>query len=369
MCAAVQRQRAAGLRAIWAMHSRCKQHGIADFSLRTRLFRTLAEPVLTYGAEAQRGPDAPLPLPPLALGGSPGPSSPAFGGRAAAPSPFAYYSLQPLPGLFAPEAAAAGRSQAAPYGGAGGSSGQHGSGGGGGGRAPIQQQQRLQQQPSPPRAQPAQLAAAPPRVRQWAPAGGVPPRERGQQQQREQQRQPERGAPAPPAPRGAPAAPAALAEAYRSEQYPTKAFLSLVGAGRARQGFFGACGEADLQSAGEVKVQAIGLSESEVKLLGLKSPAGRAAAAALLAAGPSRHAPHAGRYLTWEASVADLMDTRVPRGAPITARSHHRELAKELAAWSALRGSVGIDALHTSSVLDPTVCGGKLWRLLGLVTP
>ena len=34
VCAAVQRQRAAGLRAIWAMHSRCKQYGITDFSLR-----------------------------------------------------------------------------------------------------------------------------------------------------------------------------------------------------------------------------------------------------------------------------------------------------------------------------------------------
>ncbi|KAI8462515.1 MAG: hypothetical protein J3K34DRAFT_527691 [Monoraphidium minutum] len=81
MCAAVQRQRAAGLRAIWAMHSRCKQHGIADFSLRTRLFRTLAEPVLTYGAEA------PMPLAAAAAPGSaPAPPPPPLA-AAAAPGP------------------------------------------------------------------------------------------------------------------------------------------------------------------------------------------------------------------------------------------------------------------------------------------
>jgi hypothetical protein len=38
------------------MHTRCAQHGITDFSLRTRMFRALAEPVLTYGAEVW-GPD------------------------------------------------------------------------------------------------------------------------------------------------------------------------------------------------------------------------------------------------------------------------------------------------------------------------
>lgn len=54
--AATARLRASGLRAIWGMHSRCKSHGIEDFSLRTRLFRTLAEPILTYGSEVW-GPD------------------------------------------------------------------------------------------------------------------------------------------------------------------------------------------------------------------------------------------------------------------------------------------------------------------------
>ena len=43
--------RTAGLHAIWGMHGRCKSYGIVDFSMRARLFRTLAEPVLTYGSE------------------------------------------------------------------------------------------------------------------------------------------------------------------------------------------------------------------------------------------------------------------------------------------------------------------------------
>ena len=51
MSAAIARLRAAGLRAIWGMHSRCKAQGITDFSLRARLYRVLAAPILTYGAE------------------------------------------------------------------------------------------------------------------------------------------------------------------------------------------------------------------------------------------------------------------------------------------------------------------------------
>lgn len=51
MSAAIDRLRAAGLRAIWGMHGRCKRYGIVDFGLRARLFRTLAEPILTYCSE------------------------------------------------------------------------------------------------------------------------------------------------------------------------------------------------------------------------------------------------------------------------------------------------------------------------------
>lgn len=51
MSVAVDRLRAAGLRAIWGMHGRCKRYGIVDFSMRARLFRTLAEPILTYCSE------------------------------------------------------------------------------------------------------------------------------------------------------------------------------------------------------------------------------------------------------------------------------------------------------------------------------
>ena len=51
MSVAVDRLRAAGLRAIWGMHGRCKRYEIVDFSLRARLFRTLAEPILTYCSE------------------------------------------------------------------------------------------------------------------------------------------------------------------------------------------------------------------------------------------------------------------------------------------------------------------------------
>ena len=51
MSAAIDCLRAAGLRAIWGMNSRCKAQGITDFSLRARLYRVLATPILTYGAE------------------------------------------------------------------------------------------------------------------------------------------------------------------------------------------------------------------------------------------------------------------------------------------------------------------------------
>ena len=56
MRAATERLRAAGLRAIWGMHSRCTAYGITDFATRTRMYRALAEPVLTYGSEVW-GPD------------------------------------------------------------------------------------------------------------------------------------------------------------------------------------------------------------------------------------------------------------------------------------------------------------------------
>ena len=51
MSVAIDRLRAAGLRAIWGMHGRCRRHGIVSFHLRARLFRTLAEPILTYCSE------------------------------------------------------------------------------------------------------------------------------------------------------------------------------------------------------------------------------------------------------------------------------------------------------------------------------
>ncbi|GBG00087.1 hypothetical protein Rsub_12907 [Raphidocelis subcapitata] len=44
-------RKAAGLRAAFALLARCKQRGIADFSLRCRLFRILVEPTLNYCAE------------------------------------------------------------------------------------------------------------------------------------------------------------------------------------------------------------------------------------------------------------------------------------------------------------------------------
>ena len=53
---AVQHVRAAGLRALWGMLARCKTMGIVDFALRTRLYRALVEPILTYGAGVW-GPD------------------------------------------------------------------------------------------------------------------------------------------------------------------------------------------------------------------------------------------------------------------------------------------------------------------------
>jgi hypothetical protein len=56
MSAAVERLRAAGQRAIWAMHGCCTQHGLTDFASRTRMFRVLAAPILTYGAEVWGGP-------------------------------------------------------------------------------------------------------------------------------------------------------------------------------------------------------------------------------------------------------------------------------------------------------------------------
>ena len=51
MSVAVDRLRAAGLRAIWGMHGRCKRYGLIDFGLRARMFRALAEPILTYCSE------------------------------------------------------------------------------------------------------------------------------------------------------------------------------------------------------------------------------------------------------------------------------------------------------------------------------
>ena len=54
--AAIERLRAAGLRATWGMHSRCTAYGLTDFATRARMYRALAEPVLTYGSEVW-GPD------------------------------------------------------------------------------------------------------------------------------------------------------------------------------------------------------------------------------------------------------------------------------------------------------------------------
>ena len=51
MRAAVDALRAAGMRAAWGVHGRCRHLGIVDFSLRARLFRSVAEPVLTYCSE------------------------------------------------------------------------------------------------------------------------------------------------------------------------------------------------------------------------------------------------------------------------------------------------------------------------------
>ncbi len=48
---AVQRWRAAGLRATWALHSRCNQLGVSDFSTRCRLYRILTQPVPNYCSE------------------------------------------------------------------------------------------------------------------------------------------------------------------------------------------------------------------------------------------------------------------------------------------------------------------------------
>ncbi len=48
---AVERLRAAGLRATWAMHSRCNQLGISDFSTYCRLYCILTQPVLNYSSE------------------------------------------------------------------------------------------------------------------------------------------------------------------------------------------------------------------------------------------------------------------------------------------------------------------------------
>ena len=56
MRAAIGQLRATGQRAIWGMHSRCSQHGSTDFAACTRMYRALAEPVLTYGSEVW-GPD------------------------------------------------------------------------------------------------------------------------------------------------------------------------------------------------------------------------------------------------------------------------------------------------------------------------
>jgi hypothetical protein len=49
MSAAVERLRAAGQRAIWAMHGRCTQHRLTDFASRTRMFCVLAAPILHTG--------------------------------------------------------------------------------------------------------------------------------------------------------------------------------------------------------------------------------------------------------------------------------------------------------------------------------
>ena len=51
MKAAIDRLRAAGLRAIWGMHRHCKAQGITNFSLRARFYRVLAAPILMCGTE------------------------------------------------------------------------------------------------------------------------------------------------------------------------------------------------------------------------------------------------------------------------------------------------------------------------------
>jgi hypothetical protein len=48
---AIERLRAAGLRATWAMHSRCNQLGVSDFSTRCRLYRILTQPIHNYCSE------------------------------------------------------------------------------------------------------------------------------------------------------------------------------------------------------------------------------------------------------------------------------------------------------------------------------
>ena len=51
MSPAISHLKAAALRATWAMHSRCKRLGIRDISMRLRLFRILAEPIMCYCSE------------------------------------------------------------------------------------------------------------------------------------------------------------------------------------------------------------------------------------------------------------------------------------------------------------------------------